>query len=345
MTTYDEILNEMKKAYFAECGRDSGSQERTEMRLAAVASELYSLCCANEYVLKQAFPQTAAGKYLDRHAALRDIHRKSASKATGKLVFGISKASDTETVIPLGTICAAENQPYIQFVTIEKGIISAGQTEAIVKAEALAVGDRYNCSPGEISQMVNPPTGVEAVTNFSYFLGGSDEESDEMLRSRILDAFKLSDGISREYLESMVIENTDARDCRIFAPSADGVEIRVRVDNGALSSEQIDAVKNTTLIFDLLGEKVNIYSADSLDFSIVVEIISGDAGDDSIKRRVEDICTGLRIGQSVDLEYIEYALSDICYCKITSPQQAGGFIAVDKKHYGSLSSCEVYRYE
>ena len=91
-STYNEILQNMKTAYNKELGREIAENSIDEKKLEAIASELYGLSCYGDFILKQAFVQTATGGYLDRHGALRDCKRKLGTKAKGTLTFGINEA-------------------------------------------------------------------------------------------------------------------------------------------------------------------------------------------------------------------------------------------------------------
>ena len=101
MKTYDEILTAMKKAFFDSCGRNVDNMGDIDARFQAVASELFSLGCKNDFLLKQAFPQTATGDYLDRHAAMRDIQRHTGTKAHGVLRFSVSQPTINDISIPI----------------------------------------------------------------------------------------------------------------------------------------------------------------------------------------------------------------------------------------------------
>ena len=63
--------------------------------------------------------QSATGEYLDRHGELRNCKRKSGTKASGILSFGINEASDTDIIIEKGTVCSKGENPLIQYITNE----------------------------------------------------------------------------------------------------------------------------------------------------------------------------------------------------------------------------------
>ena len=92
-TTWEEIQKSMTETYenYTQKKLLPGTVE--EKKLQAIASELYALSCYSDFILKQAFVQSATGEYLDRHGELRSCKRKSGTKASGILSFGINEAS------------------------------------------------------------------------------------------------------------------------------------------------------------------------------------------------------------------------------------------------------------
>ena len=103
--TYDEILNSMKIEFAGEKGEAVKELSDIEARFKAVASEIYSVSAYGDYIMKQSFPQTATSEFLDRHAELRSITRKTASYAKGAITVYRTESSIGSTVsIPKGTI-------------------------------------------------------------------------------------------------------------------------------------------------------------------------------------------------------------------------------------------------
>lgn len=80
--TYNQILNEMRKAFYDECGENIKNYSETDMKFKAVASEIYSVAANADFVLRQAFIKTASGKYLDMHAEMRGLKKKKVQKRT-----------------------------------------------------------------------------------------------------------------------------------------------------------------------------------------------------------------------------------------------------------------------
>lgn len=341
MKTYDEILTAMKKAFFDSCGRNVDNMGDIDARFQAVASELFSLGCKNDFLLKQAFPQTATGDYLDRHAAMRDIQRHTGTKAHGVLRFSVSQPAVNDISIPMGIICSLEDKPFIQYITDAACTIPAGTKSAEVSATALEIGSQYNCPRGAVTCMVNAPMGVEAVTNDDSFAGGSDNESDERLRGRIMDSFRLGNCISIEYVEALVMKLPFIIDCRVNILSDYDVYVWVRTTEGKLTYEMRDEVDNRLEVFAMIDTGYTLKGAHPQQFDIKVDAIRTNADADAIKALVSSVCSGLRINENLDLDYLEYRLSQLGDCRVTSPTQVGRYVICSNGRFLALNNCEV----
>ena len=97
--TYNEILDKMVQAYFDKSGQKLNENSFEYKVIEAAASEFYSLSCYGDFILKQAFVQSAGGEYLDRHGYMRMCERKAGRKASGVLTFSVSEAQDDDIVI------------------------------------------------------------------------------------------------------------------------------------------------------------------------------------------------------------------------------------------------------
>ena len=201
-TTWEEIQKSMTETYenYTQKKLLPGTVE--EKKLQAIASELYALSCYSDFILKQAFVQSATGEYLDRHGELRNCKRKSGTKASGILSFGINEASDTDIIIEKGTVCSKGENPLIQYITNENVTLASGQTECEVLCTAMENGESFNAQSGEITVLVKAPLGIEYVINRDDITGGSDDESDSAFRKRIIETFKIPlNGFNKSSIE------------------------------------------------------------------------------------------------------------------------------------------------
>ena len=242
--TYENILSEMLFEYQKLSGFTPLKNSDIYIKLTTFASQIYSLKSNLQWITKQVFPQTATGKYLDYHAQTRGLNRKQASKSSGVLTFFVSEPAKDHIIIPEGTVCFSPLNPNIKFSTTAQAIIKQGEKEADAFAVSTKPGIETNLRSNTISNISNPPEYVEAVTNKNNFEGGLSEESDESLRSRLLNSFKnISNGCNCAYYHNIVM-------------NYDGVSsVNVIPRNRGRGS--VDIVVSTTKKDDSLIKKIN----------------------------------------------------------------------------------------
>lgn len=200
MKTMEQIYGEMAAVFAQQSGLEAGSAGDLAVRLYAVAAQVYSLYLQAEWTRRQCFPQTAQGEYLDLHAALRGVERKSAAPAKGTIRFSVPAAADSDLTIPAGTVCMTVG--LVRFETTEQAVLEAGDLYVDVPAQALEAGAAGNVAAGSILSMAVAPPGVAACSNPAAFSGGVDPEEDESLRSRVLATFRrLANGANAAYYE------------------------------------------------------------------------------------------------------------------------------------------------
>lgn len=200
MKTIEEIYGEMAADVSARTGVELAADGDMAVRLYAAAAQVYSLYVQGEWVARQCFPQTATGEYLERHASLRGVERRRASKAVGALCFHVKEAHGTDLTIPAGTICMTAG--LIRFETVEEAVISAGSLSVTVAARAVEAGVAGNVATHSILSMAMAPMGVSGVDNPEAFWGGVEEEGDEELRARVMETFqRLPNGANAAFYE------------------------------------------------------------------------------------------------------------------------------------------------
>lgn len=139
--------------------------------------------------LRLAFPQTSYGEYLDLLGEFKDVYRKPPTKAMGYLkVTGNSTA-----YVPKGRIIYTEayDNPPIGFIVLESTEI--GSTgEAMVPIECVEPGTIGNVAVNTIRLPDSAVPGVTSITNPDPLTGGTNLETDEMFRERVMAAYEES---------------------------------------------------------------------------------------------------------------------------------------------------------
>ena len=200
MKTVDEIYGELLASFGKRTGLEPREGCDLSARMYALAAQVCALYVQADWVLRQAFPQTAEGDYLDAHAQLRGLARKRATAAQGMVRFTAGEKADAPREIPKGTVCMTAG--LVRFETERAGVLEAGALTADVPVRALEAGEAGNVSAGAISSMAVAPMGIASCTNPQPCGGGSDGEGDEVLRERVLGTFKrLPNGANAAFYE------------------------------------------------------------------------------------------------------------------------------------------------
>lgn len=135
------------------------------------------------WIARQILPDTADGGPLRRHAAIWGLTPIAATYAQGKVTFtGVNGSA-----IPLGAI--VQRTDGAEFIVQADATIAGGTVDATVKASA--AGSAGNCAAGTILSLASPVAGVNSAgtvkTAPDDVAGGLDDETDEALRTRLLD--------------------------------------------------------------------------------------------------------------------------------------------------------------
>lgn len=142
--------------------------------------------------LAAAFPLYSWGTYLDDLSAGFAVERLAATQATGTVVF----SGPEGTVILAGTVVAVAGEveglaPFKEYEVTEAGVI--GATELLeVTVISREAGKSTDAAIGQVTEILSTieSEGDVAVTNPDPIVGGTDPESDESLRERLLAVFE-----------------------------------------------------------------------------------------------------------------------------------------------------------
>lgn len=131
-----------------------------------------------DYALLTYLLETNEGEYLELRAAEYGITRKAGTKATVTL----TAAGTDGTVLPANTQVLSVDGHV--FYTDAAATITGGT--ASVNATAAEIGADFNVIADSVTQFFKNIAGISSITNTNAALGGTDNESDDALRARVL---------------------------------------------------------------------------------------------------------------------------------------------------------------
>lgn len=130
----------------------------------------------------------AWGIYLDLHGSTMALPRKGAVAATGVVTFTATAGTLIATGAQVATQqISADAEPIVFQTTAGATVPGSGTVD--IPVEALTTGAESNVAAGTVSVLLSPVAGVSAISNSQPITGGSDIETDELYRARLLVAF------------------------------------------------------------------------------------------------------------------------------------------------------------
>lgn len=162
---------------------DTGSDSDFYVRASSVASAVEGLYQHQAWIVRQIFPDTADRDYLELHARVRGLARKSGVAAAGK----VRLTGTPGTVVALGqSFKSPGGQSY---ATTAAGVLD-GDGRVDLPARALVPGPAGNLDEGAIVSLSAVPAGINSQATIVSMAGGTVEESDGELLARLLELIR-----------------------------------------------------------------------------------------------------------------------------------------------------------
>ena len=347
MKTVDEIFEEMLACFGEKTGVELEAGCDLAVRLYAAAAQVYALYVQADWVARQAFPQTAEGEYLDLHAQLRSLERKEATRAVGTLRFTAGEASENDRAIPLGTVCMTAG--LVRFETTQAAVLSAGATQVDVSAQAVQPGSAGNVSADAVVSMAVAPVGIQSCGNPSPFLGGSDGESDQELRARVMDTFqRLPNGANAAFYEQGALSFDEVAAASVL-PRNRGVgtvDVVVATKSGQPDEELLEELEDYFQTRREIAVDVQVLAPEEVGITLSVQVKAKDGWDSTqvctgVKNTLQTWFSGERLAQDVllaQLGSLIYGCEGVVNYKIVSP---AADVAIDADQLPVLSSINV----
>jgi len=305
MEYYDKLLERMLTYYKnqTKCTPDHASD--VMIRMQVLAAQLDALCQQAEEAARQASPATATGEALERHAAMRGLTRKEGAKATGVVSFRRSTPAGYSINIPAGTVVQSSGAEALRFVTIRNVTLGGTLTSVSATVEAVEPGSKYNLKAGNVTVMVTPPAGITQLTHIGACQGGTDTESDEQLRARLLDACRTpAIGGSPGYYRAMMLAQSGVGKVKVLPAYRGGGTLDIVVYGGSGPVEDQRLAEIQALCQDQrdLGIDVAVRQAITTPVNLELELAAAegweyDAVRESCQSAILAEMAGLDIGE------------------------------------------------
>lgn len=305
MKTIDDIYQEMLSCFGMQTGLEPREGCDLSARLYAVAAQVYSLYVQADWVLRQAFPQTAERDYLDRHAKLRGLERKPAVAAEGVVRFTAGETTQTARNIPQGMVCMTAG--LIRFETKAPATVDAGMRTVDVPVRALEPGELGNVAAGAIVSMAVAPVGILSCTNPEPCAGGADGEEDGALRVRVLETFKrLPNGANSAFYQQGALSFDQVAAAAVIPrPRGVGsVDVVPATLAGLPDEELLEELKTYFEERREIAVDLKVRAPETVPINIAVQVELEEGWDKAgvlagVERTIRDWFTGKLLGQRV----------------------------------------------
>ncbi|HJB56737.1 MAG TPA: baseplate J/gp47 family protein [Candidatus Flavonifractor intestinipullorum] len=350
MKTIDEIYRELLETFSSQSGYLPSASCDLSARLYAVAAQVQALYLQAEWVMGQAFPQTAQGTYLDYHAETRGIQRSVATAAEGYLRFQVDTAVAQDLSIPAETVCMTVEGR--RFQTVEAAVLEAGELYVDVLSKALEPGSGGNVAAGTVIRMAVAPAGVKSCTNPAAFVGGADQEGDEALRIRVLDSFKrLPNGANAAFYEreAMNFPGVAAAKAVGRARGIGTVDVYVATEAGLPGTELLEAIEADLQAKREIAVDVEVCAPQeqTVDVTVAIQAAEGytyDQAEDEADAAIRAHFTGDLLGKGVtlaELGHLLYSLESVSNYHFTAPAADVAAVVTALPRLGSLTISDM----
>lgn len=321
MSEYDNILSQMEQEYMNKSGCMPDEASDIGIRLKVLAKELALLSEKIDEVKVQTLPQTATGKFLDLHAKQKGLERKNGTAAEGNIIFTRDTPASGDIVIPKGTIVLTSGEYPIEFETTEENVLKKGEVSVCCKGICKSFGKIGNVAKNIISSLATPINGILYVGN-QIFTGGTEAETDDELRKRLLLSYKLvSNGTNSGFYNEFALKYDGINFANVI-PRKNGVGT-VHISLGSknkkdgVSQSVIEKFLNDINEFKEINVTVTADNAKVVNKDISCEIMpsEGYSQQETIeltKEKIKEYINNLKIGEPL---FISAMLKEIMSCK------------------------------
>lgn len=202
--TYAELLDALEYKAREQFGYKANMTVRSPLGifLRIFAWILNLLFSTLEDVYNSRFIDTAAGSSLYNLGRAIGLHLLGAQKSMGYLTF----SGEDGVEVPEGFL--AQTTAGIQYITLSAGVITGGSVT--LPASAAVPGPDGNTAENTVTNIINPKSGIWAVTNVKQFEGGRDTETDAEFRERYYHSVDFAGGVNIDAIIAEVYGSVEA---------------------------------------------------------------------------------------------------------------------------------------
>ncbi|NPE59295.1 baseplate protein [Dickeya dadantii] len=317
----DAITAEMIAKYEADSGKTLYPAQAERLLLDIIAYREMLLRSAIQNAAKQNLVRYADAPMIDYLGELVGTYRLSAIAAIIKqLLFTVETVLLTDVLIPAGTRVSASDS--VIFATDTDAVLKAGQTSVIVSAtctEAGTIGNGWQ--PAQVSTLLDEVDDVDfTVKNMTASSGGSDDESNDHLRERIMlapEAFSTA-GSRLAYRYHAMSAHPDIVDVAVVSPVPGTVALYPLMSGGTPSDAVLSLVESICSDEKVrpLTDTVTVYAPVTVNYEIRASLVirRGELAD-TVKTAAESAVTawvetkGATLGNDIVLSQLIAALS------------------------------------
>ena len=179
--TLPELVTRIQADFISRLGLAGAVLRRSVIAVLSrvIAGAAHMLHGHLEFLSRQVFPDLAEDEFLERHAALFGITRTSPTYASATLTF----TGTTGVTITSGRVLVSADG--FRFATTAGFTLVAGTVSGTVNA--LVPGAASSLAVGQVLNFESPQSGVDATAVVTSVIDGSDAETFEALRVRLLE--------------------------------------------------------------------------------------------------------------------------------------------------------------
>ena len=222
-----------------------------------------------------------------------------------------------------------------------------GQTSVDAPVECQTEGSRGNLAAGILNVMITPVQGITTVSNPEPILSGEDAESDEMLRQRLLDSYRMvTNGTNTAFYYNKAMSYEGVSSVKVL-PRVNGVgTVGIVVYGPGVDEDLLARMKEEIGQIKEINVELTVEQATEKQMEVSVEIAVSDEDVSTVcKKAVEEYMKTQKIGKALYLALLMREVLNcegVANCRVKLPQAD---VYPLEKEILVLSECTVSQME